>query len=140
MPKRLLALLFSVPLVASGVAGVALHVCQSMGGIAAGDCDCEKRAAHAHLGEHTGHAHHVPGPKLQNQPCCSTTLIEASPTVALHKASNFKLHDAPFAITDLCEAPSSASRISSSVVLLRERAPPTKHGPPLFIRHCSFLN
>jgi hypothetical protein len=38
MRKQLLALMISVPLVASGAAGVVLHVCQSMGGVVVGDC------------------------------------------------------------------------------------------------------
>ncbi len=140
MPKRLLALVFSVPLLASGVAGVALHVCQSMGGIAAGDCDCAKQATHAHNGEHVAHAHHAPGPKVESQACCSTTLTEASLVVATHEASTLRVDKAPVAITSLCKAHAPISRLASGSALLRERAPPTHHGPPLFIRHCAFLN
>jgi hypothetical protein len=140
MPKRLLALLFSVPLLASGVAGVALHVCHSMGGIASGECDCEKQATHAHHGEHGAHGHHIPGPKLQSQPCCSITLTEASPVLAIQEASTLQVDDAAFAITGLCESWAPASRLASNFGLLRERAPPSDHGPPLFVRHCSFLN
>jgi hypothetical protein len=140
MPKRLLALLFSVPLAASGVAGVALHICQSMGGIAAGDCDCEMQTAHAGHGQHATHRHQVPGPKLQGHPCCTVTLTEASPAVATHEASTVRVDDAPVAFIGLRESSQPKSRLACNLDLLRERAPPNIHGPPLFVRHCSFLN
>ena len=140
MPKRLLALLFSVPLAASGVAGVALHVCQAMGGIAAGDCDCESQTAHAGHGEHAEHAHQAPGPKLEGHPCCSVTLTEASPAVATHEASTVRIDDAPVAFVGLSESSTLKSRLACDIGPVRERAPPNTYGPSLFVRHCSFLN
>ena len=47
MATRFLALLFSGLIAASGGAGIVLHVCQSMGGIVRGGCDCEAETHHA---------------------------------------------------------------------------------------------
>lgn len=140
MPKRLLALLFSVPLAASGVAGVALHVCQAMGGIAEGNCDCETQAAHADHGDHASHPHHAPAPKLEGHPCCSVTLTEASAAVATHEAPTIRVDDAPVVLVGVSGSSTARSRLACNFGLLRERAPPNVHGPPLFIRHCSLLN
>ena len=143
MRRRLLALLLSIPLAATGAAGVALHVCQSMGGAALGDCDCEKQsghAAHTEHAEHGAHAHHASGPKLEGQPCCSIELTEASRVVATHEASMLRVEDAPIAFVGLTNTPALQSRFACDLGLLRERAPPNIHGPPLFVRHCSFLN
>ena len=140
MRTRLLALFLSIPLAAAGVAGVALHVCQSMGGVAVGDCDCERQSAHAAHGEHGAHAHHVPGPKLEGKPCCSVELTEASAVVATHEASTLRVDDAPVAFVGLTGSVVPSSRLACDPALLRERAPPNVHGPPLFVRNCSFLN
>ncbi len=140
MQRRLFALLLSIPLAATGFAGMALHVCQSMGGIAVGDCDCEKQSGHEAHAEHGAHAHHAPGSKLEQQPCCTVELTEASHVVATHEASALRVDDAPVVFLGLTGSMAPKSRIACDQSLLRERAPPDVHDPPLFVRNCSFLN
>lgn len=140
MRSRLLAMLLSVPVAASGAAGVALHVCQSMGGVAVGDCDCEKQADHGSHADHSAHAPHEAAQKIQGQPCCSVELTKASAVVATHEASTLRIEDAPVAIVGLSHPPVPRSRLVGDPGLLRERAPPNVHGPPLFVRNCAFLN
>lgn len=140
MPKRPLALLFSVFLAASGTSGMALHVCQSMGGVSLGDCDCDRESEHAGHGDHADHVHHAPGPKLEQRSCCSVELTDAESVLATHKASTPRVDDAPVAIVGLGLSSAPTSRLGCDPGLFRERAPPSTHGPPLFIRHCSFLN
>ena len=145
MPSQLASLLFAIPLAASGLTGVALHVCQSMGGTVVGNCDCadERKpdhgvhSAHAH---HTKHAEHEGQAKLGAQPCCTIELYEARAPVATHRGNVPEVDDAPIAITTLHASISTTARWDSEANLFRERAPPNAHGPPLFIRHCSFLN
>ena len=134
MRKQLLALLISVPLVASGAAGVVLHVCQSMGGVVVGDCGCEKRAHH---GEH---ATHGDGTKLQAQPCCTVELSNAGQILATQEVSWQQIDEATVALVDRTNSSITASREVCDLGIFRERAPPNVHGPPIFIRNCSFLN
>lgn len=143
MRTRLLALLLSIPLVASGAAGVVLHVCQSMGGLVVGDCDCEKQTdhgAHAEHGEGTKHAAHEAGAKLQAQPCCTVELSSTSELIATQEASAPQIDEAPVALVSPTDGSISALRQSCDLGLFRERSPPNIHGPPIFIRNCSFLN
>jgi len=134
MRKQLLALLISVPLVASGAAGVVLHVCQSMGGVVVGDCGCEKRAHHGN------HADHGEGSKLQTQPCCTVELSNAGQILATQEVSWQQIDEATVALVDRTNSSITASREVCDLGLFRERAPPNVHGPPIFIRNCSFLN
>jgi len=143
MRGRLLALLLSIPLVASGAAGVVLHVCQSMGGVVVGDCDCNRQAdagTHAHHGEHAQDGADQTDAKLQAQPCCTFELSSTSELVATQEASAPQVDDASVALVSLTDGSIIASRHVCDLGLLRERAPPNIHGPPLFIRNCSFLN
>jgi len=143
MRRRLLALLFSISLVASGTAGVLLHVCQSMGGVVVGDCGCDEpaeHAAHAHHGEGATHAAHATGAKLQAQPCCTVELSNAGELLATQEASAPRVDDASIALVAPSDGNFLASRRVCDLGLFRERAPPNIHGPPLFIRNCSFLN
>ena len=134
MRKQLLALVISVPLVASGAAGVVLHVCQAMGGVVVGDCGCEKRAHH---GEHADHGE---GAKLHKQPCCTVELSNAGELVATQELSRQLIDEATVALVGPAASAVTASREVCDLGLFRERAPPNIHGPPIFIRHCSFLN
>jgi hypothetical protein len=134
MRKQLLALLVSVPLVASGAAGVVLHVCQSMGGVVVGDCGCEKRRHHG------AHADHGEGAKLQTQPCCTVELSSSSQLVATQEVSRQQIDEATVALVGPTATAVMASREDCDLGLFRERAPPNIHGPPIFIRNCSFLN
>lgn len=143
MRGRLLALLLSIPLIASGAAGVVLHVCQSMGGLVAGDCDCEKQAergAHADHGEGAKHAAHEAGAKLLAQRCCTVELSSSGELVATQEASAPQIDEASIALVGPTEGSIIASRRVCDLGLFRERVPPNIHGPPLFVRHCSFLN
>jgi hypothetical protein len=143
MRTRLLALLFSIPLVASGAAGVALHVCQSMGGMVIGDCDCEKPTEHGAHSNHGDGAEHAAGQadtKLQSQPCCTVELSNANDLRATQKLSWQQFDQGSVARLSPREHGVPASREACDLGLLRERAPPNIHGPPLFIRNCSFLN
>jgi hypothetical protein len=143
MRKQLLALLVSVPLVASGAAGVVLHVCQSMGGVVVGDCDCEKQAHHgdhAGHGEGASHAAHQADTKLQTQPCCTVEFSNASQLIATQEAFSPRVDEASVALIVPTDGNVVTSRRVCDAVLFRERAPPNIHGPPIFVRHCSFLN
>jgi hypothetical protein len=94
----LLAPFLSIPLVASGAAGVVLHVCQSMGGAVVGDCDCEKPV------QHGAHADHGEGAKLQAQPCCTVELSSTSELLATQEASVPQIDEALLAPGDHFES------------------------------------
>ena len=143
MRRRLLALLLSVPLVASGAAGVVLHVCQSMGGVVVGDCDCEKQAdhgAHADHSESAKHAAHEARHKLQAPPCCTVERSNAGELLATNEASAPQVDEASVALVGVADGSIITSRHVCELGLFRERAPPNVHGPPIFVRNCSFLN
>jgi len=105
--------MLSIPLVASGAAGVALHVCDAMGGVLVGDW---------------------------TQPCCTVKLSSASQLVATQEVSSQQVDEAAVAVVASAGASVASSRELCDPGLVRERAPPNVHGPPLFIRNCSFLN
>jgi hypothetical protein len=92
--------------------------------------------AHGHHAAHVSQSTH----KLHAQPCCSVQASDASGYVATHEASSTEVDDATSVFAGLAKATVPSSRFACDVDLLRERAPPTVHGPPLFIRNCSFLN
>ena len=143
MRRRLLALLFSLPLAASGAAGVVLHVCHSMGGVVVAGCDCETQGQHGGHDAHDGHGHaaaHETTVKLQAQPCCTVELSSASQLVATQEASSLQVDEAPVMLVGLADNSFHGSRQVCDGGLYRERAPPNIHGPPIFIRNCSFLN
>jgi len=143
MRKQLLALMISVPLVASGAAGTFLHVCQSMGGVVVGDCGCDTQASHgghAGHGDVADHASHETGARLGTQPCCTVELSQPSQLVATQEVSRQHVDHASVALVDRASDRIAASREICDVGLLRRRAPPNLHGPPIFVRNCSFLN
>lgn len=143
MRTRVLAVLLSIPLAAAGATGAVLHVCQSMGAVASHGCDCAKQAHHrsdeAHGHHHAAHASKSVD-KVQAQPCCTVEISDASAFVATHEAASLQIDDASsvFASVDGSSAPST--RWACDPQLLRERAPPDTGDPPLFVRHCAFLN
>ena len=140
MRRRLLALVLSIPLIASGAAGVMLHVCHSMGGVLVGDCGCETQAHH---GSHAGHAEHAAKDapaQLRAQPCCTKELSNASQLLATQEVSWQQVDEASVALVGPSYISVASSRELCELGLLRERAPPNIHGPPIFIRNCSFLN
>ena len=142
MQRRLLAVLLSIPLAAAGATGAVLHVCQSMGGVAGHGCDCEKDAVHQGHAEHDHHvAHaHPSHAKLESQPCCTVEISDAAALVATHESVEPEVDHAGFAFVALAGSSIPALRVTCDSTLLRERAPPKAHGPPLFVRHCAFLN
>ena len=149
MRRRLLALLLSLPLAALGASGVVLHVCHSMGGVVVAGCDCETLGQHGELGEHGGigelgglgaAAASETTVKLQAQPCCTVELSSASQLVATQEASSLQVDEAPVVLVGLADNGFHGSRHVCDPGLYRERAPPNLHGPPIFIRNCSFLN
>ena len=142
MRRRLFAILFTIPLVASGAAGVVLHVCHAMGGVVVGGCGCETQPEHAHAGHSDGahHTAHERGAKLQTQPCCSVELSSGSQLLATQEATWQQVEDAAVALVSPPAPMVAAARQVCDPGLLRQRAPPNIHGPPIFIRHCSFLN
>ena len=140
MRRRLFALVLSIPLIASGAAGVMLHVCHSMGGVLVGNCGCETQAHH---GSHAGHAEHAAKDtpaQLRAQPCCTKELSNASQLLATQKVSWQQVDEASVALVDQSYVGLASSRELCELGLFRERAPPSVHGPPIFIRNCSFLN
>ena len=142
MRRRLFAILFAIPLVASGAAGVVLHVCDAMGGVVVGGCGCETEPEHAHAGHSDGahHAAHEQGAKLRTQPCCSVELSSGSQLLATQEVTWRQVEDAAVALASPPATMVAAARQVCDPDLLRQRAPPNIHGPPIFIRHCSFLN
>jgi hypothetical protein len=143
MRRRFFALMLSIPLVASGAAGVALHVCDAMGGVLVGDCGCDTQPRHGTQGSHAGHAGHAAKDapvQLRTQPCCTVKLSSASQLVATQEVSSQQVDEAAVAVVASASASVASSRELCDPGLVRERAPPNVHGPPLFIRNCSFLN
>jgi hypothetical protein len=142
MRRRLFAVLFAIPLVASGAAGVVLHVCHSMGGEVVGGCACETQAEHAHAGRSDDghHAAHEPRAKLQTQPCCSVELSSGGQLLATQEVTWQQVEDAPLVPLTSPVIAVAAARAVCDPGLLRQRAAPNIHGPPIFLRHCSFLN
>lgn len=142
MRNRLFALMFAIPLVASGAAGVALHVCHMMGGVVVGGCECDTMASHAHAdhGDTAHQATHHGGTKLQTQPCCTVELSSGSQLLATQEAAWQQVEDAQAAFVVPTASAVTNARQGCDAALLRERAPPNIHGPPIFVRHCSFLN
>ncbi len=136
MANRALAVILAIPLSVVGAAGVALHLCQSMGGAVVGGCDCERSEGHEAHGEHAqpGALH-----ALQAQPCCTIEFTEVDSFVGATERSEALLHPAPVSIAGFAHVFAWSSRLDSSHGLLRERAPPEPHGPPLFLQHCVFL-
>ena len=135
MRRSLFALLVSIPLAASGVAGVVFHVCHSMGGVVVGTCGCGAGAQHS--GDHV--AQEVPA-ELQAQPCCTFELSNLSQSVAAQERSSQQVNEASFGLVGRSDISVVASLQACDLALLRERAPPSVHGPPIFVRNCSFLN
>lgn len=143
MRRRFLAVLMSIPLAVSGAAGVALHVCQAMGGVATAGCDCEKQDRNEDHGEHAHHAAHAKhrAPvQVEPQPCCTVELSSPSTPMATNEATSPRVFDAAVAFVGLAGTELPVFRLADGVDVFRERAPPNIHGPPIFVRHCSFLN
>lgn len=136
MLNRALALLLAIPLSVVGAAGMALHLCQSMDGMMAGGCECERSDAHEAHGEH---AQPSARQTLEAQPCCAVEFTEDASLVGTTERSEPLLHPAPASIVGLVHLQAWSSRLDSSHALLRERAPPEAQGPPLFLQHCVFL-
>jgi len=143
MRRRLFALTLSISLVAAGAAGVVLHVCHSMGGVLVGDCGCDAQAHHGSQGSHAGQAEHAAAEapvQLRTQPCCTVELSNASQLVATQEVSWQQVDEAAVALVGPTDSSVASSRELCGLELFRERAPPNIHGPPIFIRNCSFLN
>lgn len=140
MRRRLFPLLLSIPLVASGAAGLALHVCHAMGGVLVGGCGCETQARHAGHADHAGHTAKDAPVRLRAQPCCTVELSSASQLVATQGVSWQQVDEAAVAVVAPADYGVASSRQLCDPGLVRERGPPNVHGPPLFIRNCSFLN
>jgi hypothetical protein len=139
MANRALAVILAIPLSVVGAAGVALHLCQSMGGAMIGGCDCERSDGHEAHGEHGDHAQSGARQALQAQPCCTVEFAEVDAFVGASERSEALLHPAPVSIAGFAHVLAWSSRLDSSHGLLRERAPPEPRGPALFLRHCVFL-
>ncbi len=135
MRRSLFALLVSIPLAASGMAGVVFHVCHSMGGVAVGTCGCG-------TGAHQGgdHAVQEAPAELQAQPCCTFELSNLSQSVAAQERSSQQVNEASVGLVRRSDISVVASLQACDLGLLGERAPPSVHGPPIFVRNCSFLN
>ena len=142
MQRRFLAVLLSVALTAVGASGAFVHVCQAMGSVARGSCDCEPSADHEPHAEHAHHAAHrsLSTPKLRAQPCCSIQASDGPGPVATNEVGSPEVEDAMFVLAGQATASVLRDQFSCGVDLLRERAPPFIDGPPRFIRHCSLLN
>jgi hypothetical protein len=143
MQGRFLAVLMSVPLAVSGAAGVALHVCQAMGGVVTAACDCEsqdRHESHGEQGQHADHAEDRAPLRLEPQPCCTVEVWAPSAPMATNEATSPRVFDAAVAFIGWTDTVLPSFRAADGVDLLRERAPPNIHGPPLFVRNCSFLN
>ncbi len=133
MHRPLLALLLTIPLVAPGAVEVVSHVCHSMGRVAVADCCCSHGGDAAHDGQHAPI-------QLQTQPCCRVELSGTNQLIATQGVSSLQVDEATFAFVGLTNTGLTASRQVCDFGPYRERSPPNVHGPPIFIRNCSFLN
>ena len=140
MSQRVLALLMSIPLLASSAAGVALHVCQSMGGVAVGDCECEGKPEQEGHDHHQGLTNRVASDQLKAQPCCTVELTDPARLLATKEAPSVRIDDAAIAFVGVGGAVPLPGRLAGQLSTLRVRAPPDVHGPPIFVRNRSFLN
>ena len=117
MSTRALALLLAVPLTLVGAAGVALHLCQSMGGMVVGACDCERSAGHDAHGEHQAHAQHRVRQALEAQPCCAIEFSEVEAFVGPTERSEARANRAPTSIVGSVGTPSTRAEPSTPVIL-----------------------
>ncbi|MDH3622584.1 MAG: hypothetical protein OEQ49_01830 [Myxococcales bacterium] len=127
MHRGFTQLLVAAMVAASGLGGAALHLCQMEGAVRS-TCCC-------HQSEHD-----QPPIQLKRvDECCGALLPqgEQPPVLTTHDISieSSLMFAAVVASPEL----SSATR-ANTCVLPPIRGPPPEHGPPLFIRHCSFLN
>ncbi len=159
MRHWVLSVLSAAVLVVPSAAGALVHVCAEMGSVALGACGCEREhdspaaqgeshaAHHAAHREQAGHGEHAKADPAspastawQTESCCDSEVQPArrtdggpsasEPTIDFSKV-NLGASSIPIGVTD---------QLAFRDGLCRERGPPPSVGPPLFKRHCSFLN
>ncbi len=119
-----MAILLAVP--ASGL-GQLLFFC-TMTGEVGPKCCCQHEVEH------------IEGPSLSTAPCCEVVSAESLvlPTRVEVQAPQFEVAQ----LADLPFKPSDRTRVRAStrlVLPLGSRGPPPDTGPPIFIKHCSYL-
>lgn len=128
MTARLLAaVLGAVVLLGPGSTGAVAYLCSMSGGARVSECCCKPSGSHHD-------EHHA---RLERQGCCALQISEGSQLPAT-------IERAELAARALVALPSETLVLAApTVVALRlpesARGPPLPHGPPLFVRNCSFL-
>lgn len=120
-------LLVAAMVAASGLGGAALHLCQMEGAVRS-TCCC-------HQSEHE-----QPPIQLKRvDDCCGALLSqgEQPPASTVHEISI----ESSLLFAAVVTSPELLTATRGNACLLPPvRGPPPEYGPPLFIRHCSFLN
>jgi len=131
--RLLAAVLGAVVLLGPGSTGAVAYLCSMSGGARVSECCCKPSGAHADS-HHDHDEHHA---RLERQGCCALEISEGSRLPAtIERAEHaaralVALHSEPLVLA----APTVvAMRLPESA-----RGPPPRHGPPLFVRNCSFL-
>lgn len=123
------ALLATVFLATSGLAGVAFHLC-GMEGLVRLTCCC-------HKSEHAGDTPPVQLKRIDE--CCDAAISVDEHPPASAGAVEITV-DSPLLVAAAVYAAERCFAPREDQVLSLARGSPPIHGPPLFIWHCSYLN
>ncbi len=115
-------------LATSGLAGVVFHLC-GMEGVVRSSCCCHE----------ADQGHEAPVKLERVDECCGAVLSTSEhPTVS---SDSSKLNADPLiSLASSLGASDGFPACGKDRVLSLARDPPPDHGPPLFIRHCAYLN
>jgi hypothetical protein len=107
------------------------YLCSMNGGARVSECCCKPSAAHKAAHPDDGHA------RLERQGCCALEITEGSKVPATIERGGV----AELALIALPSEPlvlPTPARVAMRQPAMA-RGPPARHGPPLFVRNCSFL-
>lgn len=125
--RSLTSLLVAFVVAASGLGGAALHLC-SMEGAVRSTCCC-----------HQSEREQPPLQIKRADECCGVLLPQGEHPLAA-SAHDIRI-ESPLLFAAIVAAPELRKAAFGNACLLPSvRGPPSQHGPPLFIQHCSFLN
>lgn len=129
MIRRLLpALLASTLLATSGLAGVAFHLC-GMEGAVRSSCCCHK----------ADQANDEPVQLKRLDDCCGAVMSAGEHPLVNANLGHLSI-DPPLFIGAVSFAQGSVWACDDHASWAFSGRPPPTHGPPLFVRHCAFLN
>jgi hypothetical protein len=125
--------LAGVVLLGPGSTGAVAYLCSMSGGARVSECCCKPSGAHADA----HHDDHDPHARLERQGCCALEISEGSRLPATIERAE---HAERALVALPGEPPVRAAPIVVAMRLPQSaRGPPPRHGPPLFVRNCSFL-